>query len=245
MAAGFVFSPLFYKFDNNGVSICYIFLSEERYLWKNISAISVENDPLSSKMFFLSQVFKIYGYPEGKKRFYIDGCIGKTFRTKRYIERYWDGTVTGYFGEGIKAWAKRRSDKKAKHIRQHFTDEVVKMEREARAKAREIIAPYVEHAQANGFELSTRYVYITSDGKEITSRPKGRYEYTAVVEIREKGETDDERMVDVSVELIDVRLGKTAYRGVENRRAAEELNGLLADTLDEIIKTGIDVFCKG
>lgn len=34
-----IFTPYCYAFDSEGLSLCYLFLPNERYLWKNIHAI--------------------------------------------------------------------------------------------------------------------------------------------------------------------------------------------------------------
>ena len=38
-----IFTPYCYSFDDEGVSLCYVFLPVERYLWKNIHAIEVDD----------------------------------------------------------------------------------------------------------------------------------------------------------------------------------------------------------
>lgn len=58
-----IFTPYCYVFDYEGVSLCYIFLPVERYLWKDIHAIEVEDIKLgtSSRVtifdFFLCKYF--------------------------------------------------------------------------------------------------------------------------------------------------------------------------------------------
>lgn len=236
-------TPCFYIFDSKGVSIYHLFLPKERYLWKNIRTVTVDIQDSPRNIPFLSSAFKIDSAPEGKRRFYMQSNIRKNLRTKRYIERYWDGTVTGYFGEGIKARWKRRKNKKEKEIKLHLTDEIVPMERQARAKAREVLELLIDRAAFEGLELRTEYIYITKDQKELSSRPSEGYEYTLLMEICEKGETDENRVVLLSTALLYVRLGKTAYRGVENTVAREEIKLTVTDMLDEIRKNGIDEYC--
>ena len=43
-----IFTPYCYAFDSEGVSLCYIFLPVERYLWKNIHAITVDDIHIGS-----------------------------------------------------------------------------------------------------------------------------------------------------------------------------------------------------
>lgn len=43
------FTPYCYAFDSEGVSLCYTILPTERYLWKDIYAIQVEDTSTSSK----------------------------------------------------------------------------------------------------------------------------------------------------------------------------------------------------
>lgn len=65
-----------------------------------------------------------------------------------------------------------------------------------------------------------------------------------MVEISHFNETDEDRIVVVSVDLLYVRLGKSSYRGVKNERAEEEFQFTLSDVLDEINKNGIEVYCQ-
>ena len=39
-------TPCFYLFDEEGVSIHYVFYSKERYLWKNIYSINYSNEKI-------------------------------------------------------------------------------------------------------------------------------------------------------------------------------------------------------
>ena len=180
----------------------------------------------------------------GKRRFYMEGHVRKSIRTKRLFEQYWDGTITGYLFDGMKERRQKRKAKKEMQIKAHLTDEIVPMEREVRAKARKWLEPFVAQARHYDLEIKTKYLYITKDLQELNSRPEERYTYTLLAEIAHFGETDENRIVVVSVDLLFVRLGKTAYRGVHNVHAKEELDGTVSDVLDEIGKKGIEIYCK-
>jgi len=65
-----------------------------------------------------------------------------------------------------------------------------------------------------------------------------------IAEIAHANEDDEARTVAVSVDLLYVRLGKTAYRGVKNEHAQEELQFSLSDVLNEIHKNGIETYCR-
>ncbi len=240
------FLPYSYLFDQEGVSARYLFLPVERYLWNNIHAITVtyttSGNPIWDGLF--SGVFEISGRPEGKCRFYMQGHICKSKRTKRLLETYWDGTITGYFGEDIKVWWRKRVRKKEKQIARHLTDEIVPMEREIRARAREWLKPFIDQAAQLDLELRTEYRYITKDFEELKSRPHEGYTYTAVVSIARPSETDEDKMVLVSVDLLYVRLGRTAYRGVENKEAAVQVQDMFTDVLDEIRRNGLAAYCR-
>ncbi len=113
-----IFTPYCYAFDSEGVSLCYVFLPVERYLWKDIHAIDVEDKSINSAShaniveFFYAYVFSIRGMPVGESRFYMNGHIRKSFRTKYLLEKYWDGTITGYLFEDAKKWFNKRKEKK-------------------------------------------------------------------------------------------------------------------------------------
>ena len=241
---GTVFLPCCYLFDSKGVTIVYLFLPNERYLWSDVHRISIDYGGDTHDIPFFTTVFEIDGRTEGKKRPYMEGHICKSMRTKRLIEKYWDGEVEGYFFEGARKWWNRRAEKKMRTVKQHFSEEIVPMEREARAVVREVLAPIVEQAACHGFALRVKYIYMTSGGEEHTSRPKAGYSYTAVIEIAHEGETDPERIVQDSITLLRVRLGKNAYRGVKNESAKTELKESVSSLLQDILQNGIDIYCK-
>lgn len=242
-----IFTPYCYAFDSEGVSLCYVFLPVERYLWKNIHAIEVEDTSIGTASksnifeFFYACVFSIKGKNVGKSRFYMNGHIRKSFRTKYLLEKYWDGTITGYLFEDAKKWFNKRKSKKQSQI----TAEIVPMERETRAETREWLKPLIAQAKQYNLDMKANYFYITKDFEELKSRPKEGYTYTLVAEISHFNETDENRIVIVSVDLLYVRLGKTAYRGTKNEHAKEELEFTISDVLNEINKNGIEVYCKG
>lgn len=243
-----VFQPCCYAFDQEGVSICYIFLPVERYLWENIYAITVIEETSSTRGeildLFFNTVFSISGTNEGTCRFYMKGHIRKSFRTKHLLEKYWDGTITGYLFEDVQKTIHKRRAKKQKRSKTYLTDEVVAMEREIRSEAREWLKPLVAKAKQQNLDIRTKYLYITKDFEELNSRPKEGYTYTLVAEISRFDETDENRIVVVSVDLLYVRLGKTAYRGVKNKHIKEELEFTFSDLLNEINKNGIEIYCK-
>ncbi len=243
-----IFTPFCYSFDSEGVSLCYVFFPVERYLWKDIYAIEVEYKSSGSRAgildFFFASVFSIKGKNVDKTRFYMKGRIRKSFRTKRLLEKYWDGTITGYLLEDVKKWINKRKAKKHTQIKSHLTDEVVTLEREARVEAREWLKPLASQAKQYDLDIKTKYFYVTKDFEELKSRPQKGYTYTLIAEVAHFNETDENRIVVISVDLLHVRLGKTSYRGVKSKHAQEELQITLSDVLNEISKNGIESFCK-
>ena len=241
-----IFTPFCYSFDKSGVSFYYVFLPNERYLWKDVYAIEVENissGRASVLDLFYASVFSLKGKGVGKTRFYMTGNIRKSFRTKYLLEKYWDGTITGYLFEDTKKWIAKKKAKKQTVVSQHLTDEIVPMEREIRANAREWLDPFISDANRSGIEIKVKYCYVTSDFDELNSRPDEGYTYTLCTEIARLGETDENRIIVVDIDLLYVRLGKTAYRGVHNDGAKEELESTLSYILDEISKNGIEAVC--
>ena len=241
------FTPYCYIFDSEGVSLCYIFLPVERYLWKNIHAIEVEDIGTSHGNIFdliFASVFSIKGTNEGPCRFYMKGNIRKNFRTKYLLEKYWDGTITGYFFEGFQKWKNERKRKKQAEIKAHLTDEVVPMEQEVRTQTREWLEPYIAQARLYDLSLKAKYVFVTKDFEEFKARPKEGYTYTLIVEIARPGEKDENRIVETSIDLVYVRLGKKAYRGVKNPNLQEEFQLTIPDVLNEIYKNGIEAYCE-
>lgn len=242
------FTPCCYAFDKDGVSLIYVFSPTERYLWKDIHKIEVDvdwgyvrDDDLFDWLFTVH--YALHGRAESAPWFFMEGRIRKSFRTKHLIQKYWDGTIEGYFDD-VKVWFRKRKHKKQTDITQHLTDEIVPMERAVRAKARAWLQPFEAQARSYGLELQARYLYVTRDGDELHSRPSAGYTYTLSLEISRPNETDEKRIVCLDVDLIHVRLGKTAYRGVECAFAQEELQDTLHSALQEIAEHGLDAYCR-
>ncbi len=239
------FMSCIYVFDEQGVSICYIFLPSERYLWKNIHQIEATDDSTGSSRspifdLLFSRTFQISGSVEGKLRFYMNGTIRRSIRTKYLLERYWDGEITGYFFEGVKERIQERKAKKQGMTIE--TDEIASQERETRKNAKSWIEPFLADAKQLDLQIDTRFIYVTRDSKESNSRPKKPYTYVAVAKISACGEENKDKFTEVSADLLFVRLGKKAFIGTLNKTAQEELTFYLEDTLNEIKKNGIDVY---
>lgn len=242
-----IFTPYCYAFDSEGVSLCYIFLPVERYLWSDIRAIKVEwkhFGPSTVLDLFFDTVFSIDGINVGPHRFYMDGHIRKSFRTKYLLEKYWDGEITGYMFEGFQKWKRERKRQKQADAQMYLTAEVIPMEQEARELTREWIKPYVTQAEQHNLYIKTNYYFVTKDFEELNARPKEGYTYTLVAEIALFHEKDEDRIVVLSIDLVYVRLGKTAYRGVKNSALQEEFEFTFSDTLNEIYKNGIEAYCE-
>lgn len=239
-----IFMPVIYMFDEKGVTICFLFFSNERYLWENIAAIEATYDSSSSQNpildFFFSRVFEISGAVEGKERFYMRGEIRRSRRTKHLLEKYWDGKIIGYFIDDIKALAhERKGKKKEKPV---DSANIASMERELRASVKQWVEQYIAEAEKNGLTLDLRFIYVTKDLNESNSRPKKPYTYVAVVKLAKIGEADTEKVVEVSADLMNGYVGKQEYKGVKNKHAQEELSFYLEDTLKEVYKNGIEAY---
>lgn len=239
-----IFMPYCYSFDNDGVTIHYLVLPKERYLWRNISLISVDYNqagPSNSTLFDLlfSKVFKIQGDVEGKKRFYMEGHICKSLRTKHLLEKYWDGTIDNFLFE-----TKRVKKNKDKTNKSYSLDEIVPLEREMKALAKQCIAPYHNEIVQFDLELRKRYVFLTSDFIELNSRPLEPYTYTVLVDISRPGETNEDNIWTISVDLLFVRLGRNAYKGVKNKNAMHELEESLTETVESIRNNKIECLNK-
>lgn len=241
--------PFCYVFDSEGVSLLYVFHKKERYLWKNIRFIKVGYESVysswRSKVITPSHTtFDIDGDVEGEERRYMKHYIRKSIRTKHLIEKYWDGTVTGYELENVKKKFEKWQGKKQKQIDAHFTDEAVKSERKVRAKIREATKACVENAKSYNIDIKVKFFYVISSGEELTSRPDENYRYTACAEISYIGETDEDRIVETDEDLLFVRFGKTGYKCTENKKSAESFAQTLEEVVATICEKGIEFYCN-
>ena len=144
----------------------------------------------------------------------MEGHICKSFITKRLIEKYWDGTIDNSI-----LGSKRAKKNKVKTNKSYSVDEIVSLEREMKALAKQCIAPYHNEIVQYDLELRKRYVFLTSDFIELNSRPLESYTYTVLLDIFRQGETNEDNIWSISVDLIYVRLGRNAYKGVKNKNA--------------------------
>lgn len=240
------FMPLYYRFDSDGVSLKYLFLSEERYLWKNVRSIHLTDDSTRTSIFnIFFMVFQINGQVEGKHLRHMEGKIQKSIRTKHLIEKYWDGKVEGYLIDDIKDHINRRKAKKSIRSGKYSAETVSKDERYARESIREKIKPYVSRAATMDLELRYKFVYVTDDLEESNSRPKEKYEFTAMVEISRKSETNEDMILCADSALLTVKLGKNEYISSKRKGAYRDLTEQLDILFDEIEKTGFEAYCLG
>ena len=240
-----IVEPVFYLFDSEGVSLAFAFFKKERYLWQNIRFISNGYDSRGSILSIPTpsySTFDIDGKVEGEEKWYMRQYIRKSRRTKKLIEKYW-GTVEDSDFVRFKNKVKKWQIRKQKNIDAHFTDEVVKAEREARAMIREITKPYADKARIYNLDLKIRFYYVTSDGDEKKSRPEEGYVYTACAEISYIGETDEDRVVMTDEDLLYVRMGKTGYKYTENKKSAVTFTDALETVISVINEKGIEYYC--
>ena len=113
IATGLLVTPLIlmpycYRFDTDGITLRYLFVKNERYLWKNVRTVTVHTE---SKSIGVSNYFELEANPEGNRLFYMEGHVRKSGRTQRLLETYWQKKITGYYYEELKSKLTRRLEK--------------------------------------------------------------------------------------------------------------------------------------
>lgn len=242
MAAGilvtpFLLMPTYYVFDNEGVTLAYLLLPSERYLWANVTSVTVHIDP---KSMGLANFFLLEGQVEGKHRFYMDSHIRKSGRTKRLLEKYWHKKINGYYFAELKSKLKRRVEKEELATKLHLANEVIPMERQMRAEARKVLKPLCDKAEELGLSLNYEFLFLTSDLELHKRRPVSGYDYTAEIELSLPGETDEGRILCMDVRLLQVRLLRKGYFGTVYDNAFENLEGELNQAFAKIQKNGFE-----
>ncbi len=228
-----ILHPCGYIFDNDGITIYYLLMQNERYLWKNIYNIEILHHPKQRT------VFHIYGESEANERFYMNGDITKTFLTKYYLNKYWDGEISGYLIDEIKDWWYKRKAKQAKN--QYSTEEIAAKEREARKAFRENLEPFTERAELLGLEIKLKYLYENDDLKLFNSRPKEKYDYIANIELIRRL---DLKSTELSLYLLKASISKNGYKGAIQKNDIDEFTEYLNDVFADIEKNGFDAFCE-
>ena len=241
-----VFTPACYLFDEDGVSFCFLFRPNERYLWTNIHSIKEEDistGKASAIDLLYASVFKIEGQVEGKKKSYMKGHIRKSFRTKYLLKKYWDGRIEGGFFDDIIEWVRKRRMKKTGEVKEYLTDEVGHMEYEARLNTEIWLKSFYSQAEQLGLELRPEYLYVTDDFEEYENRPDAEYTYVMRVKVARPNENDEDRMLYLWADLLYARFGKEAYRGVVNKKASREFGEEFSEMFSEIKELGFEEYC--
>lgn len=233
--------PYCYIFDSEGLTFKRIFFRDERYLWENICRITATIDSSSNSKYafievIISRIFEIKGNVEGEKKPYMDGHMNRNFRTKKLLEEYWDGNISG-------TSSKKKKNKNKDNNKTYDTTEIAALEREVQAKVSTLLEPYSATAKLHNIKLKKKFVYVNEEFDEFDSRPQQDYTYILLIEISQFGETDPERVVEEDADLLFAHLGKSAYKGVINKNLEKDLDERLGYTLNEIYQNGIEVYC--
>ncbi len=242
-------NPLFYVFSSTGITLVYLILPNERYLWKDVESVDAGFIFEHGRNFQLLSlpVYEINGTLDSNLYFYMSGYICKTLRNKHLIEKYWKNEVNGYFGD-LKTSFKKHRTKRAKALaearRKQLESEILPLERRARAQLRDTVKDLTDQAQRGRLALRINYLYVTNMGQETHSRPDESYSYLAYAEISRPGETDERRILAKSVFLVSVHLGKRSVKGTLHQRAKELLYSAVNEALIEIAEKGIDAYIK-
>jgi hypothetical protein len=238
--------PCGYSFDKESVNVYYVFCKTERALWKSVYQIEIDytvgsHGRYGRKLFTTEYIISFFDESHNGK---VALNVRRSRRTRKMIEKYWDGKVEGYFSDSVKKWFEKRSKKKAKAAKKYLTDEIMPLEREVRAELREALKQLQHLAEQDGFVLDAEFIYITSDGSEFSKRPDENYTYTADVRLYLKEESSDPRAEHIEAELLYVRAGRSKWRGVKNGEAASELRQTINEILSEIRTVGFDKYCE-
>lgn len=96
LIGGMMKEPLCYGFDEEGLTLYFVFLPKESYLWKNIRRIKNTKSysartPILNMIF--SNIYEINGKVDGKQYFYMQGEVSRSMRTKKLFEKYWNKKI--------------------------------------------------------------------------------------------------------------------------------------------------------
>ena len=96
LVGGMIKEPFCYGFDEESVTLYFVFLPNEIYLWKNIRRIKNTKSysartPILDMIF--SNVYEIIGKVEGKQYFYMQGEVSCSLRTKKLFSNYWNKKI--------------------------------------------------------------------------------------------------------------------------------------------------------
>ena len=84
---GFLISPMYYVFDEEGVEIIYLWGQKEEIKWNLITSVTLDGSWMAR---YGEPPHYHIAYPTNKKRaFFVSGDISKTKKTKKLITKYY------------------------------------------------------------------------------------------------------------------------------------------------------------
>lgn len=119
MATLSVVVPCLYIMTPTGIHIVYAFGLIRRFIpWNTVRRLDVQY-PKGAKHFpYFSDTFAIHGKTQGKSFFFTENEIVRTRRARKLLERYTGMKVEGFMIDDLRAWGKKRKEKRER-MRRH------------------------------------------------------------------------------------------------------------------------------
>ena len=114
-----VVTPCLYIMTPQGIHIVYAFGLIRCYIpWNTVRRLDVQYPKGTKHLPYFGDTFAIDGRAQGPKLFFTDNEIIRTRRARRLLERYTGYPVEGFMIDDLRAWGKKRKEKRER-MRRH------------------------------------------------------------------------------------------------------------------------------
>ena len=112
-------TPCLYIMSDEGIAIYYLLGFLRRFTpWSTVCYLEVRY-PKGTKNFpYVGDTFAIHGKTQGKSFFFTENEIVRTRRARKLLERYTGMKVEGFMIDDLRAWGKKRKEKRER-MRRH------------------------------------------------------------------------------------------------------------------------------
>ena len=131
--AGAAMHPCLYVMTDQGLYSFYLFGFLRRFIpWDTVRKLTIRYAGGGKRIPYFNDTFLVDGKAEGKTMFFTENEIVRTRRARRLLERYTGFPVEGFMIDDVRAWRKKRKEKRERMRRHKERMERVNRNRQAR-----------------------------------------------------------------------------------------------------------------
>ena len=129
--------PCLYIMSDRGITIVYMLGFLRRYIpWNTVRKLEVCYPKRCKSLPYVTDTFAIHGQAQGKQFIFTDNEIVRTRRARKLLERYTGMKVEGFMIDDLRAWGKKRKEKRERMCRHREKQAQEARNREAKKTAK-------------------------------------------------------------------------------------------------------------